>query len=222
MLGAGFLVLAAWLIVASGRPDIPIAPAAQVDPAALVVGPRRPAMGDPPHTTAEGLPENCNACHQVFTSAHPAGTRLSFHAEIHLNHGLNDRCVNCHDSADRERLTLRDARTIPFSETPLLCAQCHGTTYRDWQRGTHGKTLGSWITGSPNQHRLTCNECHNPHSPRYEAYVPLPGPRTLRMGDGAGSGAHDPGGVGPLQQWLRDRDRGIHPGSDPETPEGHP
>lgn len=222
LLPSGFVALAVYLGLTSGRPRIPIDPPVQVDPAALVVGPRRVAMADPPHTLVGGVPENCNACHQVFSSSSPGGAAPTFHTDIRLNHGLNDRCVNCHDAGDRERLTLRDGETIGFAQTPLLCAQCHGTTYRDWERGTHGKTLGSWITGSEAQRRLTCNECHNPHSPRYDPYVPLPGPRTLRMDQGApGEGTHQPEGAGPLQQWLREREEAegaqLH-----RAPEDHP
>jgi hypothetical protein len=66
----------------------------------------------------------------------------------------------------------------------VLCAQCHGTTYRDWQRGMHGKTMGSWDKSSGKQRRLLCTECHNPHAPAYGRLAPLPGPRTLRMNAG--------------------------------------
>jgi hypothetical protein len=161
-------------------------------------------MADPPHVMIDGLPQNCNGCHRIFHSASPAGAPLNYHQEIGLFHGLNNRCVNCHDSSDRERLTLRDGTTIPFAETPQLCAQCHGTVYRDWQRGTHGKTLGSWVTNSDAQYRLSCNECHDPHSPKYEPYAPLPGPNTLRMGDQGRDAPHgDHKKESPLQHWLR-------------------
>lgn len=200
----GFLLVAAALLWSS-RVDIPIEPPTTIDASLLVVGPRREALGDPPMVEVEGRAENCRACHQIFHSASPAGARINYHGEIVLSHGMNDRCVNCHDVADRERLTLRDGATIPFSQTPLLCAQCHGTVFRDWERGTHGKTLGSWITGSERQRRLSCNECHDPHSPRYPAYEPLPGPRTLRMGSpGDADASHhgDPASErNPLRRW---------------------
>ncbi|MDP1662455.1 MAG: cytochrome c3 family protein [Phycisphaerales bacterium] len=175
-----------------------------VDGASLVVGPRRIAMTDPAHIAVNGEPQNCNGCHQIFKSGSPAGAALSFHQDVQLRHGLNDRCVNCHDPENRERLTLRDGTAVSFKETAQLCAQCHGTVYRDWQRGTHGKTLGSWVTGSAAQHRLNCNDCHNPHAPKYEPYVPLPGPNTLRMGNQAQDEHHDDGGKeSPLQRWLK-------------------
>lgn len=220
LLPVGFAALAGLLFAGSRQGGISSPPAVLIDQASLAVGPRRTAMADPPHINVDGSPQNCNGCHQIFRSDSPAGTALSYHQEVRLSHGLNNRCVNCHDSENRERLTLRDGATVPFTETPQLCAQCHGTVYRDWQRGTHGKTLGSWITNSEAQHRLSCNECHNPHSPKYEPYEPLPGPNTLRMGAQGSGPSHDPGGKqSPLQRRLR----GLHTPrpSDPTHDGGH-
>lgn len=219
LLPIGFGVVAVGLLLMSKDPGIPVEPAAVVNPVDLAVGPRRTAMIDPPHMMVEGLAQNCNGCHQIFESSSPAGATLSFHREIDLNHGLNNRCVNCHDPHDRESLTLRDGTRIPFVQTPQLCAQCHGTVFRDWERGTHGKTLGSWITNSHDQRRLTCNECHDPHSPRYEPYTPMPGPRTLRMGSGKGDATphHEAENESPLQRWLRDPHHGHA-----TTTGGHP
>lgn len=203
LLPLGFLAVAAGLLAAPRLSTIPIPPASFVAESDLVVAPRRSAMTDPPRIKVEGVTESCNACHQIFKSAHPARTAPSFHTDIRLRHGLNDRCVNCHDAENRERLTLRDGTSIPFADTPQLCSQCHGTVFRDWQRGTHGKTLGSWVTNSPDLRRLNCNECHDPHSPRYEPYTPLPGPDTLRMGSQSRSPHHgQTGRQSPLQHWL--------------------
>jgi hypothetical protein len=203
----GFVGLAVLLVAGSRQDGVSAPPAAVIDPESLVVGPRRTAMADPPHITIEAVPQNCNGCHQIFHSNSPADATLSYHQELRLQHGLNNRCVNCHDPQDRERLTLRDGATVSFAVTPQLCAQCHGTVYRDWERGTHGKTLGSWITNSDLQRRLSCTECHNPHAPKYDPYKPLPGPNTLRMGEqpaSPASGAH--GKQSPLQHWLRELD----------------
>lgn len=221
LLPIGFLALAGVLFATSGGPEIPIDPAAAVDPAMLIVGPRRQAMTDPPQIIVEGLPENCNACHQILDSENKTGAALAFHNDVILTHGMNNRCLNCHDSGNRELLTLRDGTTIPYSRTPLLCAQCHGTVYRDWERGTHGKTLGSWRTGTDEQRRLTCNQCHNPHSPRYDPYPPLPGPRTLRMNAVAAQG-HLPAGEarGPLQKWLAPGGEAAPHAGDPRTEGG--
>ncbi|MBM4111788.1 MAG: hypothetical protein FJ253_00185 [Phycisphaerae bacterium] len=219
----GFVVVALALLMNSGPVRIPVESPAIVSESLTAIGPRREALRDPPTIGVEGREENCRACHQIFHSASAAGAKLSYHHDIVLSHGLNDRCVNCHDIDDRERLTLRDGTTIPFAETPLLCAQCHGTTYRDWQRGTHGKTLGSWITGSGAQVRLGCNECHDPHAPRYPAYEPLPGPRTLRMGEPThDEAAHDRSTPrSPLRRW-REAASGVVPGAAPPVPAHEP
>lgn len=221
LLPVGFVALAVLLYVGSGRSDVPVVAAAHVDRASLVVGPRRVAMADPAHILVDGMPQNCNGCHQIFVASQTAGRPMSYHQDVRLSHGLNDRCVNCHDSENMERLTLRDGSTIGFAETPQLCAQCHGTVYRDWQRGTHGKTLGSWVTHSEAQRRLSCNECHDPHAPKYEPYTPLPGPNTLRMGEQHAEPSHDGGSKeSPLQRWLRSPEEGRPNQPDPHG--GHP
>lgn len=202
VLPAAFMVLAGGLYAAPRRAEVPLGDPSPVDRSALVVGPRRVALSDPPLTLVEGKPENCNACHQVFKSQNPGGAAVTFHTSIKLVHGLNDRCVNCHDPSDRERLTLRDAETVAFSEAPQLCAQCHGTVFRDWERGTHGKTLGSWVKSAAEHSRLACNECHDPHAPKYPKLAPLPGPSTLRMGAQPGEVDHREN-ENSLQRWLR-------------------
>ncbi len=204
LLPIGFFALAVLLLAGSRQGGVSVPTAVVIDRESLRVGPRRAAMADPPRITIDGVPQNCNGCHQIFHSNSPAGATLNYHREVRLQHGLNNRCVNCHDAPNRERLTLRDGAAVSFAETPQLCAQCHGTVYRDWQRGTHGKTLGSWITNSDAQRRLSCTECHNPHAPKYEPVTPLPGPNTLRMGEQVASpahGAHDE--QSPLQRRLR-------------------
>lgn len=204
LLPVGFVALAATFVVASRPPRIPVAPAAVIDPALLAVGPRREALTDPASIVVGGAPQTCNGCHQIFAVRPTDDRPREYHLDIHLRHGLNNRCINCHDAGDMQRLTLRDGTSVPFSDTPRLCAQCHGTVYRDWQRGTHGKTLGSWVTDSPDQHRLNCNQCHDPHSPKYDPYVPLPGPNTLRMRSGPHADAAPvrPHLESPLQRWL--------------------
>ncbi len=213
----GFGAVATALFLSPRLAPIPLQPAVIVDCTALVPGPRRVAMTDPPHLIVEGMPQNCNGCHQIFRSAHLAGATLNYHQNFQLEHGLNDRCLNCHDSENSELLTLRDGTTVPFSETPRLCAQCHGTVYRDWQRGTHGQTMGSWITGSKEQVRLNCNQCHDPHAPRYPSYEPLAAPNTLRMGDQKLHGCAEPS-RSPLQRWLTPAESF---GDTKPTPQGH-
>lgn len=183
ILGIVFLGLAAWFITNPALPELPLAEGVEVSKAQIAPGARRAALQDPPATVVGGYSHNCNDCHRLFDSPPTPGRALLQHVGIQLNHGLNNRCFNCHDERNRERLVLFDGTTLSYEETPRLCAQCHGTVYRDWTRGTHGKTMGSWDASSGRQRRLHCNECHDPHAPAYQPIAPLPGPNTLRMGD---------------------------------------
>lgn len=205
--GLGFLALAAWLYFASPPATIPLTPMIVVSKDLLVPGARRHPIGDPPWAMIGGYKHGCNDCHRLFDSPPVLERALFQHASIRLNHGLNNRCLNCHDRANRDRLQLRDGTLVGFDQVPLLCAQCHGTVYRDWQRGSHGKTMGAWEVSTGLQHRLTCNDCHDPHSPAYPPMAPLPGPHTLRMTDQSFHGHPPPG---PLQQ-LMSEPRSPHP-----------
>lgn len=197
LLGPAFLALAAWFLFNPDVTGIPQAIPARVDPAQVTTQPLRRPLDDPPSIEAGGFRLRCSECHRLFRSPVQASKRLMQHRDVILDHGLNDRCFGCHDRGNRERLALGSGDTLPFSEAPRLCAECHGTTYRDWQRGTHGKTTGYWNPALGAQKRLSCIECHDPHAPAFAAMVPLPGPQTLRMGTPHGAGAegvrrHDP------------------------------
>lgn len=221
LLPIGFGSLAIAIYATSGHVRVPLEPVQVVQRSELVVSPRRAALTDPAHIMINGAAQSCNGCHQIFRSASPSGTLLNYHQDIRLDHGLNNRCVNCHDAENRERLALRDELTVPFAEAPRLCAQCHGTTFRDWERGTHGKTLGSWVTGSEAQRRLRCNECHDPHSPRYQPMMPLPKPNTLRMGEQPERSRHATSEqASPLQHWFHAKH--DDPQDAPAIPKGHP
>ncbi len=202
-IGPVFFALAAWLVMASPEARIPLEPANPVGKERFAPGARRALTHGEPSFVSGGFVHQCNDCHRHFDSppALPGERRTMVqHTDVVLNHGMNDRCFNCHDEKDRSRLSLFDGTMLAFDEAPRLCAQCHGTLYRDWQRGMHGKTLGSWDVRSGNQRRLHCNECHDPHSPAYPRYEPLPGPRTLRMGDQS-ERAHEGDRHEPLRRW---------------------
>jgi hypothetical protein len=68
-----------------------------------------------------------------------------------------------------------------FDDVPMLCAGCHGPTYRDWSKGIHGRTNGYWDTGRGVIRRLLCTQCHAPHAPAFAPMSLLPGPHTLRL-----------------------------------------
>jgi hypothetical protein len=197
-----FLALAAFF-VADGRRalELPIPPASGVSVADLHLGPPRVPLAEPPTIQNGPFRQSCRECHQIFpTPEVPRSTRLQ-HTHIRLDHGRNDRCDNCHSRANRDRLVLRDGAERGYDEVPELCAQCHGTLYRDWQNGTHGRTSGSWDKSSGAQVRLTCTQCHDPHAPAFAPFVPLAGPNTLRMGRAAET---EPGAAeaeNPLERW---------------------
>ena len=114
---------------------------------------------------------------------------------------MNDRCYNCHGRNDRNKLLLFGDVEIGYDDVEQLCAKCHGTTYRDWQAGMHGRTNGSWDAQDPRQRRLKCTQCHDPHAPAYDAMVPMPAPNTLRQGPQDPEGGHGHGKRSPLTKW---------------------
>lgn len=199
-IGPAFLALAVWFALLSPKADVPVEPATTVSKEKIAPGAIRTPMGDPPSVVVGGFTHRCNECHRFFQSPPMERRTLVQHSDILLSHGMNDRCFNCHDRRDRERLVLHDNSTVGFDQVPQLCAQCHGPVYADWLRGTHGKTMGSWDLAGGKQRRLECNECHDPHAPAYLPIAPLPAPNTLRMGDQRPSPVHESRHM-PLRRW---------------------
>jgi len=197
-----FLALVGWFSLDVDLTDTPDAPTVQVPASLVSTAPLRVIIRGAPTIKAGGFDLRCSECHRLFPSRVDARSTMAQHRHIVLNHGLNDRCLNCHDQSDRNRLRLHDGSTVPFDEAQDLCSNCHGPTFRDWERGMHGRTNGYWNTDLGEQRRLTCTECHNPHSPDIPPMTLLPGPNTLRMGE---QGQHDGTGGGgkrnPLRQW---------------------
>jgi hypothetical protein len=70
---------------------------------------------------------------------------------------------------------------IPFDQPQLLCANCHGPVYRDWQHGSHGRSNGYWDASRGPMTRRKCIECHDPHQPPFPPMKPAPPPNTLRL-----------------------------------------
>ncbi len=115
----------------------------------------------------------CSECHadlDVDTNRR----ELDFHENIKLKHAEEQRwCLDCHNPADRDKLRLANGQLISFEESYSLCGQCHGTIFRDWKAGVHGKRTGMW--NGKKQYRL-CVHCHNPHQPKFKSIKPLPPP----------------------------------------------
>jgi len=129
---------------------------------------------------------NCAECH---SSADPV--KLEYTAdnaviipEAHRNlaamaHGRNFRnenCFTCHDPNQLDRLHTPEGARVAFEEATLLCAGCHGPTYRDWEAGIHGRTSGHWDRKAGPIERQECTSCHDPHAPRFTGLIPMPGP----------------------------------------------
>lgn len=115
----------------------------------------------------------CSDCHMDL-DVDPEPRELMFHEEIQLDHGPEDRwCFDCHNADDRDHLRLANGTLVGFDESYRLCGQCHGTIYRDWREGIHGRRRGYW-NGAKSY--LLCAHCHNPHAPAFQPIAPLPPP----------------------------------------------
>ncbi len=164
-------------------PKIPL-----VDPALLSAATPRKSFVDLARERADLSDFDCTGCHETGESKalkfDRAGNVIvpQEHANIVMHHGTqnrNNNCYNCHDEKQRDRLTARDGRLLTFWESPRLCGSCHGTTYRDWENGAHGRTSGYWAKEDGDKSRKVCASCHNPHSPKYAGREPLPMPHPL-------------------------------------------
>lgn len=183
-----FAIALGFLILPTGN-TIPLSDPADISAADIDPSPRFKPLSDPPKAMINGFERTCMDCH-VIIDTQPRSKDLHQHANIKLQHGLNTRCINCHDAKDRNKLATLDNKTFDYAQASQLCAQCHGPVYRQWERGIHGKTLGYWDAKLGKSQKLTCTQCHNPHHPRFDPIKPLPGPNTLRMGTQESGDAH--------------------------------
>jgi len=118
----------------------------------------------------------CSDCHEDMDVNHRKRMLEDEHVEISemFNHASEQRwCLDCHNPDDRDVLRLANGDLVPFEESYNLCGQCHGTIFRDWKAGIHGKRTGEW--NGKKQYRL-CVQCHNPHSPKFKPIKPMPPP----------------------------------------------
>ena len=202
--GVGFLILASVFLLGKSSVEIPLTEQPPVRAEQIMPGAFRVALADPPMVNIGTYDQRCNDCHGLFENTRPEYRELTQHTNIILDHGINDGCLNCHDKGDREKLTLRGGGTVGFDQVAQLCAQCHGPIYRDWQKGSHGKTIGYWDTDLGEATKLTCSQCHDPHSPSFKPMPPLPGPHTLRMGKHYADHGDLVDDKNPLQRWRLD------------------
>ena len=117
----------------------------------------------------------CSNCHAGLEVNAKKRELKDEHTNIKLHHAENNRwCLDCHNPADRDKLKLANGDTIKFTESYLLCGQCHGNIYRDWKVGIHGKRIGNFKGGK--RVYFLCVNCHNPHDPKFKPLKPEPPP----------------------------------------------
>ena len=129
---------------------------------------------------------NCTSCHgtstslEKFIAADGSVNVPEKHKDLlALAHGRNNRnnhCFNCHNPARLDQLVTRDGTKLKLEEATLLCASCHGPTYRDWETGVHGRTTGHWDKKLGATSRAECASCHDPHAPAFPKLIPFPAP----------------------------------------------
>lgn len=126
----------------------------------------------PPPLSEDTYP--CSGCHADMDTDRTRREFTDIHSDIQFEHDAEHRwCLDCHNAEDRDQLKLASGEPIPFTESYRLCGQCHGTQFRDWKVGIHGKRTGYWDGA---KRYLLCVNCHNPHSPRFKPLQPLPPP----------------------------------------------
>lgn len=111
------------------------------------------------------------ACHNGFYPPVPKNKDprlLTMHMDIvpnslDLQHGNKAMwCLDCHNATQRNTLIDNFGNSIDFNEPQKLCGKCHGSVYRDWRDGIHGKRIGEWASGGKKRW-FVCTECHDPH-----------------------------------------------------------
>lgn len=117
----------------------------------------------------------CSECHNEDMPPDLERRELEYmHEEIVLRHDEEHRwCLDCHSADDRDHLRLANGTLIPFEESFRLCGQCHGTQFRDWRAGVHGRRTGDW---NGDKQYLLCVHCHNSHQPQFQPIAPLAPP----------------------------------------------
>lgn len=114
----------------------------------------------------------CSVCHTEQKAMIRDGA-LFTHGDIEINHGRGAEelaCIECHDENNRDVLSDAEGKQIDFDHSYQLCGQCHFRQKRDWLGGAHGKRETYW---AGERVVRNCTGCHNPHSPAFEARMPV-------------------------------------------------
>jgi len=114
----------------------------------------------------------CATCHP---SNSPPESDFVFHTREVIEHGPLG-CDYCHAPGDRSKLRLANGERLSMADTMVLCAQCHGPQFRDYQHGSHGGMQGYWDRRAGPSSKKHCVGCHHPHRPSFKGMWPKPGP----------------------------------------------
>jgi cytochrome c553 len=124
---------------------------------------------------------SCGTCHDTrnpdFTN-NDASKLDEFHQGLKYAHG-SQTCLSCHNPDDYNTLKRADGQRLDFNQSMLLCAQCHGPQYRDYQNGSHGGMTGHWDLRQGPRERNSCTDCHDPHHPAYPEVMPVFPPKPV-------------------------------------------
>jgi hypothetical protein len=125
--------------------------------------------------TFDGAP--CQSCHDGSEplQGDPKNKGV-FHEKIVIKHGRNEHCFNCHNRKQPADFSNFDLSPIKLADVQLLCAKCHGTTFRDWNYGAHGRRSGYWDVSKGGPKPTVCIACHDPHWPIFKPLQATPPP----------------------------------------------
>jgi hypothetical protein len=188
LIGLGFVGALVWTWFA--RDDLKPGRVVEERPASAAAHPvaiRTPGgmpLVDSGQLDAAGKPVmvGCATCHDTREPNYEtrSGAALKdFHQGLSFAHG-NQSCLSCHNAKDYDTLKQADGRALEFSQSMMLCAQCHGPQFRDYQNGSHGGMQGHWDLTRGGRTRNTCTDCHDPHHPAYPQVMPVFPPKPVR------------------------------------------
>lgn len=153
-----------------------------VDPQYFTKEPVRQAKLEP-ILIKDGRRYRCDDCHENIEPSLVQKSFFSAHPEVELKHGVNNYCLTCHSLNNREALRDINGHDVSFARSELSCLQCHGTIYRDWERGVHGRMNEYWDKTKGEVKKLTCVQCHDPHNPKFKKMRPAPAPNIKNYQD---------------------------------------
>lgn len=119
----------------------------------------------------------CSRCHEHMEVDPTVRPLKAPHPKLH--HGQARMwCYNCHNPQDQNTLRTLLDEPVAFSDSHLICAQCHATQARDWRFGAHGKRVANW---QGQRELYSCSACHEPHNPALKPRPAEP-PPAVRAG----------------------------------------